>query len=112
MNRKTLLILVVIASAIIGMLILNDSLALSYWDGGEFAGQPVVDSFGKISRDAHLEFRQCGLEDSDISALLVEARSYRGKYLRTDYDSEGKAIRHLSVAEITRGIFEVKCALN
>lgn len=40
-----------------------------YWDGGDFAGHPVSNLAGAVTKEAHDELEACGLSDEDAEDL-------------------------------------------
>jgi hypothetical protein len=84
----------------------------TYWNPGqEYAGKPVANSFGMISKPLHDEFAACGLTDQDIIDTI---HNYGGgtitttKYTINPDGSVGKGV-DITITAVAAGAFELTC---
>jgi hypothetical protein len=80
---------------------------ITYWDGGDFAGQPIYQmSTMRISKTLHNELEKCGLGDGDLDEI---DRLPQGRSTITKLSGGQTRVYVIWKVEITTGIVEVTC---
>lgn len=79
---------------------------IQYTDEGEYAGRPVYyfSDGGRISLTLHRELEKCGYSDDDVEGFRKSAN----ESTIYQYNDVGDLVATIYVAEITRGVFEIK----
>jgi hypothetical protein len=75
-----------------------------YWDGGEFAGEPVANSVGDLTEEAHDELEECGLSDDDASRLASA-----GTAVTETFDASGEQAGTLEVSQRAPAVVAFDC---
>ena len=77
-----------------------------YWDGGDYKGQPVYDTFGNMTYAAHLQLEKCGVSDRDFDQMRQSSQG-QTTYFGPNAETKGTVTWYAQVP----GVYVVNCVL-